>query len=170
MFCIYEWARKLEAVFLESQLCAKRRSIEHTSFRPWARTTHLYYRDCCRWIAGGARSHGRWHTKPPRRKTGDTRLVLKTESIPGERCMVVPRQSFRVRRTRSVEIVITDPPIWSQYILLRPPQPSFTQAEEFRSDTRYPDLFGPTKTPNAQEALAPSYYRRRRPCETTRSV
>lgn len=97
-----------------------------------------------------------WEVASPefREQTGESRIELDDNVLPGADVRCSSSSELTFYDDKSFSLVITDPPFGDNifysdlanffYVWLRLPL-----------QTIYPDLFGPPKTPSAQEALAP---------------
>ncbi len=164
-------ADKLEPFFSNSNYAPKDRFIENSVFGFLGRGNWL---SCAEGIVEGVSWMARpWETAPPdtRAATGQAKVEPGDAMLPGAdlRC----GSSSERRFTEPFDLVITDPP-FGDNIFYSDLSNFFYTWLRLPLKNKYPDLFGPTKTPNAQEALKPRilpeaegnqhYYDRLTPC------
>jgi putative DNA methylase len=97
-----------------------------------------------------------WEVAPPdyREEHDESRIALDDALVPGGTLLCCSSSDIPTIPDRSIDLVITDPPFGDN--IFYSDLSNFFHAWlrlPLRHD--YPELFEPTKTPNAQEALAP---------------
>lgn len=164
-------ADKLEPFFSNSNYAPKDRFVENSVFGALGRGNWL---SCSEGIVEGVEwCVEPWEVAPPesRKFTDEARVLMKDSVLPGAdlRCASSSELPF----TGKFDLVITDPPFGDN--LYYSDLANFFYAW-LRLPLRktYPELFEPTKTPSAQEALKPRwlndadgdqyYYDRLTPC------
>jgi DNA modification methylase len=96
-----------------------------------------------------------WEAAPPEysSENGESRICLEDAVLPGAR-LICASSSERQLAKRSIDLVITDPP-FGDNIFYSDLSNFFHIWLRLPLRYEYPELFCPTRTPNAQEALAP---------------
>jgi putative DNA methylase len=155
MFCIYDVGYdKLAPFFSNPNYAPKARFVENTSFSTLGRGNLTSIIET---VVDGLRwSRQPWEVAPPshRVETGETRFVLEDRILPGAELYCGSSSDLPSQATGSVDLVITDPP-FGDNIFYSDLANFFHAWLRIPLQHEYPELFGPTKTPNAQEALAP---------------
>jgi putative DNA methylase len=97
-----------------------------------------------------------WEVPPPeyRGEEDESRIYLNDAVLPGAQLICSSSSDLPQLPERSIDLVITDPP-FGDNIFYSDLSNFFHAWLRLPLRHEYPDLFGPTKTPNAQEALAP---------------
>jgi putative DNA methylase len=97
-----------------------------------------------------------WEIPPPEQRgdENESRIRLEDAILPGAELICGSSSDLPQLRDRSIDLVITDPP-FGDNIFYSDLSNFFHAWLRLPLRHEYPDLFGPTKTPNAQEALAP---------------
>ena len=164
-------ADKLEPFFSNSNYAAKDRFVENSVFGALGRGNWL---SCAEGIIEGvAWAVAPWEVAPLETRSGsnENRVSTNDPMLPGAvlRC----GSSSELLFAEAFDLVITDPP-FGDNIFYSDLSNFFHAWLRLPLKEKYPDLFGPTKTPNAQEALKPRvlseaegnqhYYDRLTPC------
>jgi putative DNA methylase len=97
-----------------------------------------------------------WDVAPPdhRLESSEPRVLLEDAVLPGAQLICGSSSELPQFEERSVDLVITDPP-FGDNIFYSDLSNFFHAWLRLPLRREYPELFEPTKTPNAQEALAP---------------
>lgn len=164
-------ADKLEPFFSNSNYAPKDRFIENSVFGALGRGNWL---SCAEGIVEGvAWTAQPWETAPPEFRADNNEAKSETGDpvLPGADLHC--GSSSEMRFTEPFDLVITDPP-FGDNIYYSDLSNFFYAWLRLPLKNTYPDLFGPIKTPSAQEALKPRalsdadgdkhYYDRLTPC------
>lgn len=155
LFCIYDVGYdKLAPFFSNPNYAPKARYIENTSFSKLGRGNLTSIAETV--IEGLEWSRTPWEVAPPshRDETDEPRLMLEDGILPGAQIKCGSSSEIPSFADRTFDLVITDPPFGDN--IFYSDLSNFFHAWlrlPLRHD--YPELFEQTKTPNAQEALAP---------------
>jgi putative DNA methylase len=155
MFCIYDVGYdKLAPFFSNPNYAPKARSIENTSFSTLGRGNLTSIFETV--IEGLQWTRMPWEVAPPRYRevTGNPRLLLEDGILPGTHLHCGSSSDIGYYSDRTFDLVITDPP-FGDNIFYSDLANFFHVWLRIPLRHEYPDLFGPTKTPSTQEALAP---------------
>jgi hypothetical protein len=97
-----------------------------------------------------------WDLAPPgyRESTGESRITLQDSVLPGATLYCGSSSELPSTTSKSTDLVITDPP-FGDNIFYSDLSNFFHVWLRLPLRLEYPELFEPTQTPNAQEALAP---------------
>ena len=172
MFCIWDVSRDCMAPFLSNANYApKMHTIENPVFGTLGRgnwtSTVDGVKEGLDWAAAP------WDSVPAevRKLTGEPRLAVGDPILPG--ADIHCGTSSEARFTGPFDLVITDPP-FGDNLYYSDLSNFFFAWLRLPLKNEYPDIFGPTKTPSAQEALKPRalpdaegdkhYYDRLTPC------
>ncbi|HQU44471.1 MAG TPA: hypothetical protein PK867_16745, partial [Pirellulales bacterium] len=155
MFCIWDISRDCLAPLLSNpNFAPKSLTIENCVFGQLGRgnwtTSEEGVCDGLEW------AHSPWEPVLPeiRGETGEPRVATADRILPWAdvRCVSSSDMSFATRA--SCDLVITDPP-FGDNVFYSDLANFFHAWLRLALKDEYPELFGPTQTPNAQEALAP---------------
>lgn len=155
LFCIYDVGYdKLAPFFSNPNYAPKARFIENTSFSKLGRGNLTSIAETV--IEGLVWSRTPWEVAPPshRDETDESRLTLEDGILPGAQIKCGSSSELPSFADFAFDLVITDPPFGDN--IFYSDLSNFFHAWlrlPLRHD--YPELFEQTKTPNAQEALAP---------------
>ena len=155
MFCIYDVGYdKLAPFFSNPNYAPKARVIENTSFSTLGRGNLTSIFETV--VEGLQWSKTPWEVVPPglRNEAGETRIMLEDGIIPGAQLHCGSSSELPTYASQSFDLVITDPP-FGDNIFYSDLANFFHAWLRLPLRHEYPDLFEPTKTPSAQEALAP---------------
>lgn len=147
-------ADKIEPFFSNSNYAPKSLFVENCAFATLGRGNWRSTADGV--VAGLEWAQTPWEVAPPthRAETGETRLALEDRILPGAELNCCSSSDLPNYAARTFDLVITDPP-FGDNIFYSDLANFFHAWLRLPLKHEYPELFGPTKTPNAQEALAP---------------
>jgi putative DNA methylase len=147
-------ADKVEPFFSNSNYAPKSLPVENCVFSRlgrgnWTSTTEGV-------IEGLEWARHPWDVAPPdhRLESGEKRILLEDAILPGAQLTCCSSSEIGQFADRNFDLVITDPP-FGDNIFYSDLSNFFHAWLRLPLRHEYPDLFAPTKTPNAQEALAP---------------
>lgn len=155
MFCIYDVGYdKLAPFFSNPNYAPKARAIENTSFSTLGRGNLTSIIETV--VEGLEWGRAPWEVAPPiyREEMDEARLTLEDGILSGAELLCTSSSELPGYADGTFDLVITDPPFGDN--IFYSDLSNFFHAWlrlPLRHD--YPELFEPTKTPNAQEALAP---------------
>lgn len=155
MFCIYDVGYdKLAPFFSNPNYAPKARAIENTSFSTLGRGNLTSIIETV--VEGLQWCKTPWEVVPPsfRNEAGENRITLEDGIIPGADVQCSSSSELPIYMSKSFDLVITDPP-FGDNIFYSDLSNFFHAWLRLSLRHEYPELFDPTKTPNAQEALAP---------------
>jgi hypothetical protein len=172
IFCIWNWQRDTpEPFFSNSNYAPKNLTVENGFCAQLGRGN---WTSCVEGIIEGMEWAARpWEVAPPdvRAETALSRLDMVDSVLQGADLHC--GSSSEMHFTEPFDLVITDPPFGDNIYYSDLSNFFYAWLRLVLKDT-YPDLFGPTKTPSAQEALKPRalsdaegdkhYYDRLTPC------
>ncbi len=155
MFCIYDVGYdKLAPFFSNPNYAPKARAIENSLFSTLGRGNFTSIAETV--VEGLEWCRDPWEVAPPnhREETDESRLILEDAVVPGGDLYCGSSSDISQCRSQSFDLVITDPP-FGDNIFYSDLANFFHAWLRLPLRHEYPELFEPTKTPNAQEALAP---------------
>ena len=155
MFCIWDHGYdKLAPFFSNSNYAPKNLPIENCVFGSLGRGN--WTSSVEKVEAGMAWTREPWEVALPAHveETGQARFTLPDAVLPGADIRCGSSTELPYYTDQSFDMVITDPP-FGDNIFYSDLSNYFYAWLRLPLREEYPDLFGPTNTPNAQEALAP---------------
>lgn len=154
-FCIYDVGYdKLAPFFSNPNYAPKALWLENSVFLTLGRGNVTSIRETV--TAGLQWAVEPWEVAPPefREQSGDSRIQVNDRVLPGADVRCVSSSDMSFAGVATYDLVITDPP-FGDNVFYSDLANFFHAWLRLALKDEYPELFGPTQTPNAQEALAP---------------
>lgn len=147
-------ADKVEPFFSNSNYAPKALTVENCAFAKLGRGN---WKSTANGVVEGLTwARTPWEVAPPDQggESDEKRIVLSDPVLPGAQLICGSSSELPQFSDRSIDLVITDPP-FGDNIFYSDLSNFFHAWLRLPLRHEYPELFQPTKTPNAQEALAP---------------
>ncbi|MBI4291278.1 MAG: DUF1156 domain-containing protein [Betaproteobacteria bacterium] len=147
-------ADKIEPFFSNSNYAPKSLPVENCVFSTLGRGNWTSTTDGV--VEGLEWARHPWDVAPPdhRLESDETKILLEDAILPGAQLVCGSSSEIAQFVDRTLDLVITDPP-FGDNIFYSDLSNFFHAWLRLPLRHEYPELFEPTKTPNAQEALAP---------------
>lgn len=147
-------ADKVEPFFSNSNYAPKTLTVENCAFAKLGRGNWKSAADGV--IEGLTWATSPWEVAPPDQvgENNEKRVTLNDPVLPGAQLLCGSSSDLPQFSDRSIDLIITDPP-FGDNIFYSDLSNFFHVWLRLPLRHEYPELFGPIKTPNAQEALAP---------------